>query len=30
MIDSKPVECKAVPLGKEYIPPDPNQGWVSR
>lgn len=30
MIHGKPVECEALPLGKKYIPPDPDQQWVSR
>ena len=30
VIDGKPVVCEAVPLGKRYVPPDPDQEWVSR
>ena len=30
VIDGKPVVCEAVPLGKSYVPPDPDQEWVSR
>ena len=30
VIDGKPVVCQAVPLGKSYVPPDPDQEWVSR
>ena len=30
LIDGKPVVCEAFPLGKSYVPPDPDQEWVSR
>ena len=29
VIDGYPVECNAVPIGKEYIPPNPDPVWVS-
>ena len=29
LIDGYPVECKAVPNGNEYIPPNPDPVWIS-
>ena len=30
VIDGYPVECNVFPIGKEYIPPNPDPGWVSK
>ena len=30
IIDGYPVECKAVPLNKEFVPPQPSAMWVSK
>ena len=29
VVDGYPVECNAVPIGKEYIPPNPDPVWVN-